>query len=1159
MVHFSHLRLNGFKSFADRAEVDIGPGLNGIVGPNGCGKSNLVEALRWVMGESSAKRMRGSGMEDVIFAGTSKRPARNRAEVTLVLENPNHDAPAPFQNLDKIEVTRSIERDNGSVYRVNGRAVRARDVQMLFADTVAGANSPALVSQGRVTAMINAKPTDRRQVLEESAGVSGLYARRHEAELRLRAAENNLIRLDDIMGAQETQLNSLKKQARQARRYKNISNDLEEIEVLYYHLRWTELQQALKSQIQAFDEIEAAVAQAMKEITSLGTKEATLSAKVTDLRGQDTKLAAQIQSFQIEKQRVEDTLTRIEADKQRAEHDIKQAQDDRAFELEQMEAIENSRAIRESELSQLKNTKGHEQAIIDAERQEKEQRQLCEKLERALDQERQSFAQDCSERQSAEREIERLQESVKAKEDLLERLQSQKQTLDADNPDIEKLVSLQKKIAKDEEALEAEKQIVSNLRTQITDIRQEAEALQAQLYEDKALNDKLNNEINILEDLLNSSVENSGKAALDQIKPKKGYETALAKAMGDTLLAALEDRDANQYWIKLTPEKLPELSAQFESLSSHVKAPEALSICLSQIGIVAEDVAAEEIISALNPGQMAVSKDGAVYRWDGYVITQRSQSATALHLERKNRLEALRAEQKVIQDKVDALSKALDKERENQSVEDQKLKENEARINELEKLIASNRQESTRLAQKTQKLKDDRLRLETQITSARQEYEELENALKVAKQEFESRFDSNDEAGFERRQQKIEDKQSELAAQRSALDSLVREADRLRFEDKNRLNRIEQLERERQEAENKQAGSGKRLETLDQRIIKATQDLTALKTKPEELEDKKQTLLSQLSELESQRSDVSDELSESDQALRELQSHSRKIETQLSEEKEKRGGIKAHIETLRTQIEELQTDIENKLDCRPQELLSRIDWPEGQAFPALSEVRGKKEKLIRDRDQIGPVNLMAAEELEKAESEFETMVKERDDLIEAIAQLRGGIQKLNREARSRMSAAFEQVNMHYKRLFEQLFKGGKAYLELTESDDILEAGLEIFAQPPGKTLQHLGLLSGGEQTLASIALIFAMFLTNPAPICVLDEIDAPLDDSNVDKVCSLLEELATTSQTRFLVITHHRMTMARMHRLYGVTMAERGISQLVSVDLQQSFLAEAAE
>ena len=325
------------------------------------------------------------------------------------------------------------------------------------------------------------------------------------------------------------------------------------------------------------------------------------------------------------------------------------------------------------------------------------------------------------------------------------------------------------------------------------------------------------------------------------------------------------------------------------------------------------------------------------------------------------------------------------------------------------------------------------------------------------------------------------------------------------------------------------------------------------------MEEKKQSCLTQLSKLESERRQISDELSQSEQALRELQSRSRKVETQLSEEKEKRGGIKAHIETLKAQIEELQADIENKFECAPQSLLSRIDWPDGQAFPALAEVRTKQEKLIRDRDQIGPVNLMAAEELETAEAEFETMTKERDDLIEAIAQLRGGIQKLNREARSRMSAAFEQVNTHYKRLFEQLFKGGKAYLQLTESDDILEAGLEIFAQPPGKTLQHLGLLSGGEQTLASIALIFAMFLTNPAPICVLDEIDAPLDDSNVDKVCSLLEELATTSQTRFLVITHHRMTMARMHRLYGVTMAERGISQLVSVDLQQSFLTEAAE
>lgn len=1161
MIQFKKLRLNGFKSFVEKTELEIAPGLTGIVGPNGCGKSNLVEALRWVMGETSAKKMRGgSGMEDVIFNGTDVRPARNFAEVSLLLDNTTRTAPTAYNSEEDIEVVRKIEKDKGSLYKVNGKTTRARDVQMLFADTVTGANSPALVSQGRVTAMINAKPQERRLILEESAGVSGLYVRRHEAELRLRAADANLQRLDDLVGSMEDRLGALKKQARQAVRYKELSEQIRELERSIAYLEWRILVNKIGAAKSKFGNAESIVAERTLTVTQLSKTQNAQAEELPALRQAEAESAAALQAQKLTLQRIEDKEKAIEAQLEEAK-----------LQLERLVQDRNHEAMSEKENSEtLERLKKEEQRLQQSEENDAstltEKQAIKDRLEAevvTLENEYESFmakvAESKADRQSIERQItadeSRLSVADERKEKLILDLQSAQGRFDQDN---------------NHEALKSE---IETLEKEITDLRAKmetakAEQEQAEKDVDSAreeqqktakLESEILTEIKTLETVLQSKSKENYIPVLNSIEPDSGFETALSRALGDTLMAST-DNDAPMVWMDrdFDISSFPALPSQAQALEPHVKAPKHLKAALSLIGVVDSEAAGIECASTLKPGQSVVSKNGAYWRWDGLYIKAGAADRHALQLQQINRLKELQERLPKDQDNTQAAQEKFENARDKKTQKQESFDDLQSAARTKESALAGKQSEISRLTQERSGLFAEIAKLEEALANTSNDIAQLQSSLTENKKSLEDK----DETSIEEENQRTEALREKLTSVRNNLREALLDYDMVQQEQSRRKARLHGIADESVHLQNRIIRSRERLKELNEREEQLIQKRDNLKSAPKTMGSERDVLLQKIGELESKRNADADRLAKVETELADTNRALKEAENTLSEAREIRAGAQATASAGQEQLDEIVASIQEHFDMTPEVLIveTKLHIGEDQELPAIEPLKENKEKLIRSRDLIGAVNLRAEQEATDLEKEVGGVLSERNDLIQAIVELREGIEKLNVEARERLMTAFDHVNGHFQKLFVQLYGGGSAKLQLIESDDPLNSGLEIFAQPPGKTLQSLSLLSGGEQTLASIALIFAMFLTNPSPICVLDEIDAPLDDANVDRVCDLLEQIAERGETRFLVITHHRLTMARMDRLYGVTMAERGVSQLVSVDLnQQMDFLEAAE
>lgn len=1163
MLQFDRLRINGFKSFVDRTELDIGPGLNGVVGPNGCGKSNLVEALRWVMGESSAKRMRGGGMEDVIFNGTDKRSPRNIAEVALLLNNQSRTAPSAYNGSDEIEVVRRIERDRGSNYKINGKNARARDVQMLFADTVTGANSPALVSQGRVTQIINAKPLERRLILEESAGISGLYARRHEAELRLKAADANLVRIEDILGSMEGRLNGLKRQARQAGKYRNLSAQIRQLEILVAYMEWQSLHERTVALRRSFGEAETQVAEYLATVTQLTKTQTTQSEDLPALRRKEAELAATLQTQKLTLQRIEDEAARLELALEEAKAQFTQTETDLEHEKQSLsdssgllerleeehkkiiaeqdgaeEQLEAKNAIREELEVKVKDLEAEYNALMQSTAEAKAQKEAA----------RQRFESNAARARSLAERIEAAQrelaEAIEQNKDG-ERsglLKEEVEGLEA------KLDVLKEQSRENQLSLESAEKAVSEARDNLSSLENRKS--------------EFDTEINMLQDFLEDDSEGKAPPVLNDVTPDSGFEKALSRALGDSLMASLE-RDANAMWLPVTraKDKLPALPGGCEILLPHVKAPKALELALSQIGVVEDDNQGEALLDKLQPGQSLVSRAGSYWRWDGYVIKSTAKDRHSQHLEQKNKLHGLLKQRPQIEGLVDDARKGLEKALKGQEALQQKRSKLSEDIRQTDSDVTVNRSEWSNLRETQAKVESEIIRLEQVLQMARDDAAEVKDALVQDEKTIAVLEATSDTDKAER----LEHLRESLQESRSSLSEAVRAYDIFVQQQNTRKARLNAIGDERVSLQNRSIRSRERIKQLEARKSELSDKLETLKTQPKDTKEQQEQLLSKISDMERLRNEAAEKLANCEAEVAETTKALKEAERVLSSAKEDRAHAQATLAAIEEQIEGVEMSIADKFQMKPQDLPQHAAIDMDKDLGDFESLRSKKESLTRERDQIGPVNLRADEEAQELEKEVTTMIHERNDLLEAISELRQGINKINAEARERLLGAFEHVNAHFQRLFVQLFGGGKAHLALIDTEEVqakdpLGAGLEIFAQPPGKSLQSLSLLSGGEQTLASIALIFAMFLTNPSPICVLDEIDAPLDDANVDRVCDLLEEIAERGETRFLIITHHRLTMARMDRLYGVTMGERGVSQLVSVDLQQSFsfLDEAA-
>ena len=852
-MEFKKIQLNGFKSFAEKTNFLIEEGLTGIVGPNGCGKSNIVESLRWVMGETSAKSMRGSGMEDVIFSGTSNKASKNIAEVSVSVANENHDGPAQYKDLDEVEIRRKIEKDKGSKFYINGKEVRARDAQMFFADLSTGAHSPSMISQGRIGALVTAKPTDRRAILEEAASISGLHVRRHEAELRLNAAETNLKRADELRRQQEKQLANLQKQAEEATKYKLVSEEIKKVEAGLYYLKLIEIDKEIKIENEINSEAEGEVSNFNQQISEFEKTIKIETDKVTPLRERNIENLSKIQRMNLELQSLDEENARTQDEIENIKKSLKTIEED----------IDREKGI-----------------IIDANSNEK-----------------------------------RLKEE---KSELIE--------IDSKYFETEKLSN---------EDLEEAK-------------------------------NKLKNEQKAVDEIIKIFASANINISIDPI-------TEVIRTI-EKAKELINDNETNKAITLLDRSKI-ELNNFLNSL---------------------ENDASKNKLTSVN--------------------------------EKNENIKLLQ------ENYADSFSK-------NQSIKKESIKRNE------------------------------RIRaIETEIDSWKNL---LSNSEKMVKE--------------------LSERKNKLSIQ---------------LNDRDKQPQI-QAEKKGQISEGLRIAENEKIE--NEKIIDET--------------DKK---------IDSQRI-----------LLNEIQERSIQI-------RERKASSGATIEGLKKRKNDLLDRVQSELNLKEDDILENSSLNGVENLPDSVEQEEILDKKKREREKLGSVNLRADEETNKYQIEIKKMEQDRQDLVSAIIKLKESINELNQKGRQRLLEAFEKVNRKFNEVYTKLFNGGSAKLELVDSDDPLEAGLEMLVSPPGKRLQSITLLSGGEQALTALSLIFAVFLTNPSPICVLDEVDAPLDDANVTRFCNLLEELTKITNTKFIIVTHHALTMSKMNRLYGVTMPDKGISQLVAVDLQKA-------
>ncbi|CAH2600135.1 Chromosome partition protein Smc [Rhodovastum atsumiense] len=1249
-VSFSRLRIAGFKSFAEPVVVDLLPGLTGIVGPNGCGKSNVVEALRWAMGENSARSLRGGEMDDVIFAGTAHRPSRNIAEVTLQLTETQGAAPPPFHEAPELEISRRIERGAGSLYRVNGREARARDVQTLFADLATGARSSGMISQGRVGTIVNARPDDRRAILEEAAGITGLHARRHEAELKLRAAEANLARAEDLRGQLEGQLDGLKRQARQANRYRAISGLIRTAEAELLAIQRAKVETARAAAQRALHAAGTAVAEATTEATTATEAATAAAAALPPLRETEGEARTALERHRLageqiaaEEARAQEALqaatarleqvTRDLAHAGQVKQDAAAALDRLAAELARIEAedaahpahmdraeaaaAEAAEAARAADAAATRATEhaadlaARHRALSEAlAAAETRMRRLTEQQSRLAAERAEVTAQlvDPAALQATEAEREAAEAALADARATLEQaeqaraaaLQEAARSRAAAAEEAQRLRATGTETAAKlrRAAQEDAAKLRADSRERALRLRTEAQAALAAAREAattaESARAKLAAEAQALAEVLSARDGERWPRMVDQLTVPAGLEAALGAALGEELDSAA-NTDAARHWRELPPlDPMPPLPDGVPSLAGLVQAPAALARALSQIGLVEDGGAAQP---RLLPGQVLVSRAGAVWRWDGYVIQAGTPTPAAIRLQQRNRLAELRTRLAAATEQAEAARAARTEaeaaERAARAEADSIERAAQAEAESRERGARAEAEAAERAARESAE------RLERESRAAAEAAERSANAAeqqaRTARRDTEQRLEraraaasalATRAANAEARRAALDSQDARLAAEaaeaeaglrdaraamaglddpaaaRTAMDqardalatarareSETREArDALGRAAGGRAHRRRTLEAERGDWTMRAQDAEGRLIDLTARANEVRAEHAALQAAPAEIAVRRAAALQALEAAQATHRQAADVLHRAEQEASAADRHARAAEAALAAARE-------HV----VRAEGDATAADQAWGVVAERILERLgdnptlpDPPAEIGPDTEDKARRKLERLQREREEMGPVNLRAEVEAEEIGKQIDTIAREREELTTAIAKLRGSIGHLNREGRERLSQVFAEVDQHFQALFTRMFGGGRAHLALVGSDDPLEAGLEIYAQPPGKKLATLSLLSGGEQALTALSLIFAVFRCNPAPVCVLDEVDAPLDEANVERFCTLLEDMVRETGTRFLVVTHHHVTMARMDRLYGVTMQERGVSRVLSVDLQRA-------
>ena len=1136
-VKLDRLRLDGFKSFADRAEIDIEPGLTGIVGPNGCGKSNLVEALKWVLGETSAKRMRGSGMDDVIFGGTEKRSPRNTSEVGLLLDNRLRTAPTELNDSDTLEIVRRIERGQGTTYRANGRGVRQKDVQILFQDNASGAGSSAIVSQGKVIALISAKATDRRSVLEEAAGVSGLSSRRNEAKNKLRQSEQNLERADASLAEVTGQAGVLRRQARQLQRWREIDGRIRKATATMLLVRLAKAAAELKAAEEEHLASEAKVTQAMIDAnTSAEAREKALAA-IEPLRearaAAETALAramARLEGIENETERrrreIEELRARMHeltTDRAREDQNIDEAT--RAVDRLRGEQFE----IAEIRAAEAESLEVAAEAVETA-------RAAVEQADAAAT----ALGADLATREASRAAALKRREDVERRLAVVEqRLATAQGKLDAAvaaMPDGDAVGRMAEEFAELEARLEVATEAVLAAEQATAATRAGLEAAAEQLAAARSRHATAVAEARGLEAVSVSDMSRDPVSGRIRIEP--GYEAAVAAALGDALSAGT-DGGETQWWT--ASGQPPALSGT--TLDGLVTGVPELASALAAV-VVVDDAEVEDTGRSLPAGAVAVTRSGLFFRWDG-LRGRASSNAVETGLRRVARIRELRAEIAAVEPEVAAAEQA--KARLEAGLEDGRRLEAEAR-NKARSVADAVRVARDALAKAQAAGEQGRRTVavaEAEVAGIRAERQGVLQELREAGEAL-SAIPVDDAA-----KAAVDEARKRLQAARDAESAAKIALERLTNEQTTRRNRLEAVMRDIAEWTRRLAVAKERRQDLSRRDAEAQkqmEEIAAMTATPAEAvaEAKAQAEAAREGAAQAAR-----KLHEAETVRDTLERQAREREAFLSGLRENRARIIAAIAQGQAAVAAVTEATRERLSCGVDELPGIAQIPEGAKLPEADAAELAVARLEAERQNFGPVNFLAEQEAAEQEKRLEEINKGRDEVRQAIVKLRQAIKEIEEEASQKLEETFRIIDANFGQLFRTLFGGGQAHLKLV-GEDILESGLEIYASPPGKRLQILSLLSGGEQTLTAMALIFAAFLSNPAPICVLDEADAALDDSNTDRLVRMVESMALNDATRFLVITHNPLTMARMNRLYGVTMQERGVSSVTKVDLDRA-------
>ena len=1135
-MKFKSIRISGFKSFLEPTEIDLNEGLTGIVGPNGCGKSNIVEAMKWVMGENSARQMRGEGMDDVIFSGSNERPARNFAEVTIKLDNTEKKAPANFNQFDEIEISRKIERDKGSTYRVNSKQVRARDVQLIFADTATGARSSGIVSQGRISQIIEYSLEDRRIILEEAANIKGLHNRRHEAELKLNGATDNLSRLLDIENTYNEQLIELEKQGRKAARYRSVGDRLRKAEAsLFLSL--------LNTAEKEFDELETKfeksknnVEEAQINLSKKTKSKLEIFNKLPELRKIETEKAAILQSLNISKIRLEEEEATSKFTLNNVLNQITQIETDIKREIEIKDDANKTIAnlLLEKDKLQL-DTKDFTTKKNNASKKVNELKIKSEDADAKLSSINSEIFSIKSDKSDLENRINNLKEKIKNSEDQKSQfnITEDKKLIDEHN---KKRVNIEKLIKEESNKLEL---IKKQLETK--------ENLNINLKEKKG---KIDYDLNVMRADLHSLSSllgydefknNTLEATIDDIG---NLQDAIGSVLGETILAPVKldnsDEQNISYWKEITAKFEEKLPKGATPIISKIKKNSILDIALIGIGIVENEKTALKLQKELSFGQALTTLKGGLWRWDGYVQPLGVQNSYSERLQQITKLRNLQNELPT-------------KEKEEVTFVNE-INKNEL---ELKKFFETTKEIESKISLLNNELNDTKLlisSLDSKINSSNILLKEHQNILDTCQKEL---------VDLEKLSEKSVNLPTLLADElkirnaadqcRNELTDAMAAEQQIRNQESYQQRNLMQINNQKNDWENRKDEAETRIKSLKERLDNLKEDKSRLEKLPDNFVEKANELNIKIETAEQKRNLAADKLVQTETLLNEAEKLEKSSEQNLASFREDMIKVEAALNLTSTKIENIEDRVYEKLRVKSKQLKEIVNLSDNEELNTSIETLEKTvQRLLNERESLGAVNLRAEEEMNEMRQKIELMSKERVDLELAIEKLKSGIFELNKEGRQRLKDSFELVNKNFKILFKKLFGGGDAELKLVGDDDPLRAGLEILASPPGKKMQLLSLLSGGEQALTAISLIFSVFLCNPAPICILDEVDAALDDSNVSRFCNLLDKIVDETETYFLVVTHHRLTMAKMNRLFGVTMEQKGISRLVSVDLEQA-------